>query len=80
MKHIISNCKQNLTTNLDAHCDNNKTVNNKHMKTKFKTLVVLLCMIGFISCNAHEKKEKEQIALLETEVYNPNNLLKLLYC
>jgi hypothetical protein len=37
------------------------------MKTKFKTLIVLLCMAGFMSCNANEKKEKVQIALLKTE-------------
>ena len=42
------------------------------MKTKFKTLVVLLCMIGFMSCNANEKKETEQLALLETETHHPN--------
>ena len=42
------------------------------MKTKFKTLVVLLCMIGFMSCNANEKKETTQIALLETETHHPN--------
>lgn len=42
------------------------------MKTKFKTLVVLFCMIGFMSCNANEKKEKEQLALLETETHHPN--------
>ena len=42
------------------------------MKTKFKTLVVLFCTIGFMSCNANEKKEKEQIALLETEAHHTN--------
>jgi hypothetical protein len=40
------------------------------MKTKFRTLVVLFCTIGFMSCNANEKKEKEQIALLEAEAHH----------
>ncbi|MFD2915700.1 vWA domain-containing protein [Psychroserpens luteus] len=42
------------------------------MKTKFKTLAILFCMIGFMSCNANEKKETKQIALLETETHHPN--------
>jgi hypothetical protein len=29
-------------------------------------------MIGFMSCNANEKKETKQIALLETETHHPN--------
>jgi hypothetical protein len=52
---------------VDVPCDHKKTLNNEHMKTKFKTLIVLLCMAGFMSCNANEKKEKVQIALLKTE-------------
>nr|WP_321225467.1 vWA domain-containing protein [uncultured Psychroserpens sp.] len=42
------------------------------MKTKFKTLVILLCMIGFMSCNANEKKETKAIALLDTKTPHPN--------
>jgi len=42
------------------------------MKTKFKTLVILCCMIGFMSCSANEKKDAVQLALLETEPHNLN--------
>ncbi|OUS00338.1 hypothetical protein A9Q86_10205 [Flavobacteriales bacterium 33_180_T64] len=43
------------------------------MKTIIKTLVVSLCMISFLSCNAKEKKEIEQLALVETKAHKPNN-------
>jgi hypothetical protein len=42
------------------------------MITNFKTLAVLLCMIGFMSCNANDKKNKKQLALIETKAPHPN--------
>ncbi|WP_040281303.1 vWA domain-containing protein [Psychroserpens damuponensis] len=42
------------------------------MKTKFETLVILICMIGFMSCNANEKKETAQLAVLNTKTHHPN--------
>lgn len=42
------------------------------MKTIIKTLAISLCMISFFSCNANEKKETEQIALVETKMHHPN--------
>ena len=43
------------------------------MKTTVNTLVILFCMIGFMSCNAKEKKEKEQLALAKTETPKLND-------
>nr|WP_321237607.1 VWA domain-containing protein [uncultured Psychroserpens sp.] len=42
------------------------------MKTILKTFVISLCMISFLSCNANEKKETEQLALTETSTHLPN--------
>jgi hypothetical protein len=42
------------------------------MKTILKTLIISLCMISFLSCNAKEKKETEQLVLAETEVHTSN--------
>jgi len=42
------------------------------MKTIIKTLAISLCMICSFSCNANEKKETEQIALVETKMHHPN--------
>ena len=42
------------------------------MKTILKPLVIALSMISFISCNANEKKQTEQLALVDTKTHDPN--------
>ncbi|MCK8482164.1 vWA domain-containing protein [Psychroserpens algicola] len=43
------------------------------MKTIIKTLVISLCMMSFLSCNAKEKKETKPLALAETNAHKPNH-------
>lgn len=42
------------------------------MKTIFKTLVLSLCMVSMLSCNANEKKKTEPLAMVKTTTLHPN--------
>lgn len=41
------------------------------MKTILKTLAISMCMINVLSCNANERKDTNDVALVETKMHHP---------